>query len=219
MTLPRLCLIALSFSAVGCPLLVDDHLQIVPRDSAGTAGVAGGDVGQAGAAPTGGSGGSAPIDEGAAGVAGEPPSCGVSVLPLATVACPPICDRCEEGRCIFDCSADGSCSDRRFVCPPGLGCKVECAGKNACTKAVVACPAGFDCDVLCSNQSACKEARVTCSNANCNVTCTEPGACEKTTVMCADAQCGANCPGLSSPAGPMEQPQLMCGRACACNPC
>ena len=219
MRLPRLCLIALSFGAVGCPLLVDDHLKIVPNSSAGTAGVAGGGEAPAGAGTTGGSGGPAPIEEGSAGAAGEPSSCGVSVLPVATVACPPLCDRCEEGRCIFDCSADGSCADRHIVCPTGLGCKVECAGQNACPKATVACPAEFDCDLLCDGQSACKEARLTCSDANCTVSCGQPGACEKTVVMCGDAQCGAKCLGLTSPPRLMDRPQLMCGHACACNPC
>ncbi len=222
MKLAQLSLIALSFSAVGCPLLVDDHLQIVPPSSAGTAsagtaGVAGGNEGQAGVSTTGGSGGAAPINEG--GSAGEPSSCGVSVLPPTTLDCPAVCDRCEEGRCIFDCSVEEACSDRHLVCPEGLGCKVECAGKNACAKADIACPAGFDCDVRCSNQSACKEARVSCNNANCNVSCEQTGACEKTTVMCADAQCGANCPGLTTPVRPADQPQLMCGHACSCNPC
>jgi hypothetical protein len=189
----------LGLMALGCPLLVDDHLEIVPNHVA-MAGDASGAAGEKAMPAT-------------MGGAPEGPACGVSSLPVSDVACPAVCDRCQAGRCIFECSTQAACEKRSLMCPPGLACQVECSAQQACVGAIVICPVGFDCDLQCGEQDACKETSLHCSTANCNVHCTAPSACEKTQVACTTAQCGAEC------LGSVGAPQLQCGKSCSCNPC
>ena len=201
-------------------MLVDDHLEIVPGNVA-MGGDASSAAGERAMPPKGGSKAMAPkpmpgvaggpVEVG--GAASEGPACGVSSLPVTDVACPAVCDRCEAGRCIFDCSTQAACEKRSLVCPPGLACQVECSGKAACVETIVICPLGFDCDLQCGEQDACKEASLRCSTANCNVHCTVLNACERTKVACTTAQCGAQC------LGPLAAPLLECGESCSCNPC
>src|SRR5882724_8767096 len=98
---------------LGCPLLVDDHLEIVPTDVA-MAGDTSSAAGERAMPAKGGSKGVAPKPEAGAagalvdvpvgGAPGEGPTCGVSSLAAPSVACPAICDRCQAGRCFFECS-------------------------------------------------------------------------------------------------------------------
>ena len=187
----------LGLSALGCPLLIDDRLEVVPTDVA----VNDGD----GGAPTG-----EPM-----GTAGAPaaPACGDSLLPSGDPACPAVCDRCEAGKCIFECATQDGCKDRAIDCPNGLGCQVVCSAKAACDGAVVACSTSYDCELECGEVDACKEAQVQCGNGNCNVRCLADNACDKLAVTCGSAQCGAEC------LGPGAAPMLNCGPACSCSPC
>jgi hypothetical protein len=190
------CWLALAgLGALGCPLLVDDRLEVVPANEA---------VGGA-ATPL-----NVPKPEGGAPSA---PECGVSSLPPASSACPAVCDRCEEGRCVFECATDKACEARQIACPKGLACRVECTGNASCNKAVVSCVGVYACDLDCSNKDACKELRLRCGDGNCNVRCTVAEACDRAVITCGSAQCGAEC------SGPMGAPELQCGPACACNPC
>ena len=183
------------FSALGCPLLVDDRLEVVPANEA---------IGGAATPLT------VPQPAGGAPSAAE---CEVPALPPAGSACPAVCDRCEEGRCIFECAAEKACEERQIACPEGLACRVECTGGASCNKAVVSCVGSYACDLDCGSEDACKEARLQCGDGNCNVHCAVAKACDRAVVTCGSAQCGAEC------IGPMVAPQVHCGVACACNPC
>ena len=182
MKLVRYLLMTSGLTALGCPLLVDDNLEIVPADSNET---------------------DQPV----------PVGCGVVSLPASNATCPAICDRCEGGQCVFECSTQDACKELELSCPEGFGCKVECTAQAACTKAVVTCSPSYDCDVECAEIDACKEMNVRCSDGNCQMNCTVDGACEHATVRCGTGQCGAEC------LGPMAAPMLECGSTCACNPC
>lgn len=208
----RKSLLLVGFVALGCPLLVDDRLTVVPADS------------RRGAVPDGGA-------NAAAIEAGSARACGESVLPPSAAPqqgmapalmqpgaaqpappCPAVCDRCEAGRCIFECQGQDVCRERTFSCPSGLACLVKCAAQ-ACGNAIVSCPQEYDCNVECTDQDACKNAQVQCDDGNCNVRCTRDKSCDGLEILCGSAQCGAEC--LMSG----MRPRLDCGSACSCDPC
>lgn len=184
-------LLLIGLVALGCPLLVDDRLTVVPAGSRSDA------VAEAGAS-------AAPSEDGSV--------CGESAIPLAA-ACPVVCDRCEAGRCIFDCQGQDACKGQTFNCPDGYACLVECAGKAACADGTVICPSQYDCNVECTDQDACKDSLVQCVDGNCNVRCTLDKSCEGLEILCGSGQCGAEC--LISG----MRPRLNCGSACSCDPC
>ena len=201
MTLARYLLISTGLGALGCPLLVDDRLEIVTAAPDETGQPVGGAAGAASNEPAPVAGGATQVD------------CGVVSLPESDATCPASCDRCEGGQCVFECSTQDACKELELVCPEGWGCKVECAAQAACPKAIVTCSSSYDCDVECGEIDACKEMQVRCGDGNCNVSCAVDKACEKTRVTCGTGQCGAEC------LGPMGAPMLECGPACSCKPC
>jgi hypothetical protein len=204
------CSLAGSLLLAGCPQLIDDQLEIVPIAEAGAPQTDGGAPAMQQDEPV--------TDQGDGGARaatpakGGSPSCGTSLVPRVAT-CPPLCDRCDAGYCVFDCASEEACKERAIVCPPGVACRVQCAAKAACTKATIACPPEYDCDIECSQANACDQAKLSCSSGSCNVRCSFDNACEKLSVTCAGAQCGAECLDNSKP------PELLCGPACACNRC
>jgi hypothetical protein len=203
---------AMGLTMVGCPLLVDNQLEVVPdvATSAGSPPTTDGGAPSEDGAPTPHGGvpneGGAPSEDG-------PVACGVLSTAAPGEACPALCDRCEEGYCIFECSDDEVCQDRPLDCPAGWACRVGCSAQASCNKARINCPADFACEVQCLEVDSCKEAVVTCATGNCHVRCDVDKACEKTKVSCSTGHCAAEC------LAPMHPPMLACGAACACEPC
>jgi hypothetical protein len=188
-------------AALGCPLLVDDRLEIVSATPDEAEQPVGGAAGAGSNEP-------APVAGGA-----DQVSCGVPPPPAASATCPAGCDRCEGGQCVFECSTQDACKELELSCPEGIDCKVECTAQAACTKAVVVCSSSYDCNVECSDTDACKEMNVRCSDGSCQVNCSVDKACDRARVTCGTGRCGAEC------LGPMAAPMLECGSACSCNPC
>lgn len=122
------------------------------------------------------------------------------------------CD--ENGVCVIDCSASGSCSASDVVCPAGLPCKVVC-GDHACTHHVQ-CGMSTSCDVTCSGIGSCGDV-IQCPIGRCNVQCSGDMSCHKNTKCSMSCACDVACTGSGACGDISECPRMqscVLGRGC-----
>ena len=215
-----------SMVLLGCPLLVDDRLQVVGHEvsESGAAPAAGETAdpptsgGKASPPASGGKasppaeGGDANLPpEGGAGGAPAVTQCGLPMMVPPPAVCPASCDRCEAGVCIIDCSG-GACEKRSLQCPEGLRCRFVCSDDKSCREAQLSCPTKLDCELSCGGNNACVGASLRCSSGSCRTTCANAAGCKELQVVCGTGLCATDCP-----VGTMLN--VTCGPSCSCQAC
>lgn len=143
------------------------------------------------------------------GGAGGGSICGDAPSPIDT-NCPPACDKCRNGTCVFECK-DNECQFVTLACPADRPCEVDCKGANSCYQAVIDCPATYACDVVCDDDNACFGATQNCDSGTCTLECAGGvNACFSSTLNCGSGECNAVC-------NTNADPTVNCGNACMCN--
>lgn len=113
----------------------------------------------------------------------------------AAVCSDAICDYCDNGTCVFFCTAGGSCP-AGVECPPGLPCRVVCSGVDSCAGGVD-CTAASQCTIQCTKNGACA-GPVECGGGPCDVSCSAREACIAG-VDCSDScACTTSCSGADA---------------------
>lgn len=108
--------------------------------------------------------------------------------------CDPVCASCDNGICVVDCTAPGSCPDE-VTCPSGLACSVTC-GVGACGSGVD-CSASESCDIVCSGNDSCG-GELTCGIGRCDVECSGNNSCDNGTTCDEACACSVSCSGAGS---------------------
>ena len=122
-------------------------------------------------------------------------------------SCPNVCDRCESGVCVLDCSASDSCGGEN-VCPPDVDCRIDCDGPDSCG-GLIDCTANGGCVINCTGSSTCTNA-ITCAGGECVITCSGDDSCSGAIDCAAACACSTECSGsdtcqgalLCHPGGP-----------------
>ena len=141
--------------------------------------------------------------------------CNVATTPPAPEPCPPECDSCVDGVCIFSCSTNGACDGATIACPADYACEVICTGNSGCSGATINCPATHACSVTCDANGGCANAVIACADGPCNLHCTAANnTCDGTTLTCGTEACIATCDAQAS-----DEPTVTCGTSCGCLPC
>ncbi len=201
---------AAGVAATLAPACTQDFDQFVVVGSSSTTGggVAAGGADGGGGHGAGGRGGNG----GSGGVGGSSVPCGERPEPPGGT-CPDVCDRCEEGVCIFDCVGVNACLLDDLVCPSGFACRVTCSSISSCSYATVTCPDDYACDTSCGATNACAGLELRCASGSCSMECDVANACTGATLECGEGACEATC------GGGFQAPSVVCGEACSCSPC
>jgi hypothetical protein len=131
----------------------------------------------------------APVRDSTATGSDAPPDADTSMCDQACVN-----GTCDQGTCVIDCSAYGSCNID-ILCPASVPCRVVC-GDKACAHHIT-CPPSQPCDIECTGAFACGD-QIFCGTAKCTVTCSGFAACNHKTNCGSACACDVECTGSTS---------------------